>query len=332
MRVNRAIKISLMVLLVLLLIGIEKSLAVENRGVFVWSKDYRACLGKDHIFPMVKYQGLYHMAIRKGILQEEDVVEPHLMTDDDLLLVHTRSYFWELRLLSLTRLGMLHGENPVSRQILEAARLAAGGTYKASLLALEHGLSMNLGGGFHHAFTDRKAGFHYYNDVAIAIRKLQGEGKAANIMVIDCDVHHGNGTAKIFLDDKSVFVFDIYQEDNFPLAKIDVDYAIGLNSFDEIDDKRYLKELEVLPDLIDKFKPELIIYLAGADPYKNDLLGGFKLTKEGLKKRDEYVIGLAVKNRIPICILLAGGHTQNLEDLIEIHLNTIRVVKDRIAK
>jgi len=322
---NKIIKICLIGLLVSLVM--RNSVVAENKAIFVWSKDYKASFGQRHIFPAVKYQRLHYKAVKEGILKEKDVVEPYPLKDEDLLLVHTRPYLWKLRLLALTPLGMLNGENPVSREILKAVKLACGGTYLACNLALEEKIAMNLAGGFHHAFPSHEEGFCYYNDVGLATKKLQKEGKVAKVMIIDCDVHQGNGTAKIFQDDESVFIFDIYQKDNYPALKIKVDYPISLNSYDGITDERYLKELMVLPDFINEFKPELIIYLAGADPYKQDSLGGFNLTKEGLKKRDEYIIGLANENKIPICIVLAGGYAQNTDDTIQIHLNTIKVIK-----
>lgn len=324
---DKIIKIAFCGLLTLL--AMENSLVADadSKAVFVWSKNYKASLGRRHIFPAMKYQRLYYAAAKVGILKEEEIVEPKPLKDEDLLLVHTKFYLWKLRLLALTPLGMLNGENPVSREILKAVRLACGGTYDACNLALRYGIAMNLAGGFHHAFSNREEGFCYYNDVAIAIKKLQKEGRINKVMIIDCDVHQGNGTARIFQDDESVFIFDLYQEDNYPSPKIEVDYAISLNSYEGITDERYLKELTVLPDLVEKFKPGLIIYLAGADPYKEDLLGGFELTKEGLKRRDEYIIGLAKENQIPICIVLAGGYAQNTEDTVQIHLNTIKVVK-----
>jgi len=325
---NKVIKIALYGLLTLLVM--ESNLMAEDKAIFVWSKDYKASLGKRHIFPVTKYQRLYYAAAKVGILKEEEIVEPKPLKDKDLLLVHTKFYLWKLRLLALTPLGMLNGENPVSREILKAVRLACRGTYEACLLALKQGVAMNLAGGFHHAFANREEGFCYYNDVAIAIKKLQKESRINKVMVIDCDIHQGNGTAHIFKDDESVFIFDIYQEDNYPYPKLKVDYPIGLNSWEDINDQRYLKKLMVLRHLIDKFKPELITYLAGADPYKEDLLGGFRLTKEGLKRRDEYIVGLAKEKQIPICVLLAGGYAQNTEDTIQIHLNTIKVVKDSI--
>jgi len=329
---DKVIRIAFYGLLTLLVT--ENSLMAEtnSKAVFVWSEDYKASLGRKHIFPVIKYQQLYHIAKKEGALKEEDIIEPEPLKDTGLLLVHTRSYLWKLRLLALTPLGMLNGENPVSRGILKAVRIACGGTYDACNLALKYGIAMNLAGGFHHAFANREEGFCYYNDAAIAIKKLQKEGRINKVMIIDCDVHQGNGTARIFHDDEDVFIFDIYQEDNYPSPKIKVDYAISLNSYEGITDERYLKELTVLPNLVDKFKPELIIYLAGADPYRGDLLGGFRLTKEGLKRRDEYIVSLAKENHIPICIVLAGGYAQDTDNTVQIHLNTVKVVKDGISK
>ncbi len=298
-----------------------------TKAAFVWSEDYKASLGRGHIFPTIKYQRLYSAAIKQKILKEEDIFKPRPLKDEDLLLVHSKSYLRKLELLALSPLGMLNGENPVSRQILKAVRLSSGGTYLACKLALKYGIGMNLAGGFHHASSNQEEGFCYYNDVALAVKKLQKEDKLNKVMVIDCDVHHGNGTAMLFQDDDSVFIFDIYQEDNYPMPKVKVDYAVGLNSYAGIDDEKYLKELTVLPNLIDKFSPELIIYVAGADPYKGDQLGGFNLSQEGLKKRDEYVIGLAKEKEIPVGIVLGGGYAERIEDTIEIHLNTIKAIK-----
>jgi len=326
---NKVIKIVLYGLLVLL--ATENTLMAENKAIFVWSKGYKASLGKRHVFPAMKYQKLYYKAIKEGVLKEDEIKEPVPLKDKDLLLVHTKPYLWKLRLLALTPLGMLNGENPVSGQILRAVRLASGGTYLACDLALKYGIAMNLGGGFHHAFANREEGFCYYNDAALAIKKLQKEGRINKVMIIDCDVHHGNGTAKIFQKDERVFIFDIYQEDNYPFEKIKVDHPVSLNSFNGITDEKYLKELVVLAGLIDKIKPELIVYLAGADPYKEDLLGGLRLTKEALKKRDEYIIGLAKENKTPICVLLAGGYAQNTDDTVQIHLNTIKVIKGYLS-
>lgn len=294
---------------------------------FVYSKKYKADLG-GHIFPVIKYRLIYERAV-KGVLAKKDFTEPKPCSEEDLLRVHTKGYLKKLRMLAKTPLGMLNGENPVNKSVLIASQLCCGGTYDSCVIALKEGIAMNIGGGLHHAFPDHEEGFCYYNDPAVAIRKLQFKGEVSRVMVVDCDLHQGNGTAFIFKDDKNVFTFSIHQEDNYPV-KQKSDYDIGLYSHENIDDERYLKELNVLKKLVSDFKPKLIVYLAGADPYKDDQLGGLKLTKNGLKARDEFVIGLARKNNIPVTALLAGGYAVKIEDTVDIHLNTVKVVKKHI--
>jgi acetoin utilization deacetylase AcuC-like enzyme len=185
---------------------------------------------------------------------------------------------------------------------------------------------MNLGGGFHHAFACHEEGFCHLNDMAIAIRKLQTERFIDRAMIIDCDVHQGNGTAAIFEGDETVFTFSIHQENLYPYPKQYSNYDISIHSSQRVDDKKYLEELKVLPGLIQKHRPDLIIYLAGADPFCEDRLGGFLLTKQGLMERDTYVLGKCLKIGIPTAIVLGGGYTRNIDDIVEIHLNTMRVV------
>lgn len=295
---------------------------------FVYSRYYEAYLG-EHIFPTKKYRLVHDRTIKEGILTKKDFIEPKAATDKDILLVHTKAHIDRLRTLAKSPLGMLNGENPVNESVIRASWICCSGTYLACKIALKEGIAMNLGGGLHHAFPDHEEGFCYLNDPAVAIRKLQSEKKVKKVMVIDCDLHQGNGTAFIFKDDKNVFTFSIHQEDNYPI-KQNSDYDIGLFSSENIDNKRYLKELQVLKKLIKDFKPDLIVYLAGADIYKEDQLGGFLLTKEGIKARDEFIIGLAVKNKIPIAITLAGGYAIKLEDTVDIHLNTIKIMKKYI--
>ena len=181
---------------------------------------------------------------------------------------------------------------------------------------------MNLSGGFHHAFSDYEEGFCYLNDVGVAIKKLQKEKKTDKVMIIDCDVHHGNGNASIFLNDPSVYIIDIYQQDNYPNRKIPVDAAISLKSSEGIDDEMYLSKLgQVLESSIDIFKPDLIFYLAGADPYYDDKLGKFKMTKEGLARRDNKVIKAVSERGISLTVVLAGGYSRRLEDVVDIQYN-----------
>lgn len=292
---------------------------------FVWSPRYRVRFWL-HIFPARKYGRIYHRATEGKILTENDFIQPAALENSGLRLVHGRGYLWRLHFLASTPLGLINGENPITLNSLKKIKTACGGTYLACKIALEQGLGMNLCGGFHHAFPNREAGFCHLNDMAVAIRKLQLERAINRAMVIDCDVHQGNGTAAIFEKDDSVFTFSIHQEDLYPHAKAVGDYDISLYSNLKVDDDRYLEELEVLSDLIEKHRPDLIIYLAGADPFVDDRLGGFLLTKEGLMARDAYILGLCNELKVPTATVLGGGYARNTEDTVEIHLNTIRVV------
>ena len=292
---------------------------------FVWHPKYRVRFWL-HIFPARKYGLIYDRAIEQKILTEDDLIQHAPLDDVDLRLVHGRGYLWRLYFLGITRLGLFNGENPITPNALKKLKVACGGTYLACKIALEQGLGMNLCGGFHHAFPCREAGFCHLNDMAVAIRKLQQERAIDRAMVIDCDVHQGNGTAAIFKKDDSVFTFSIHQEDLYPNPKAIGDYDISLYSNLKVDDDKYLVELEVLPDLIKRHRPHLIIYLAGADPFVEDRLGGFFLTKEGLMARDAYILRLCNELKVPAAIVLGGGYARNTEDTVEIHLNTIRVV------
>jgi acetoin utilization deacetylase AcuC-like enzyme len=294
-------------------------------GIVVWSPEYQV-RSWFHPFSARKYGLIRERALREGLLSEDDFSRPVAVDDRDLLLVHSRGYLWRLYLLGLTPLGLLNGENPIQLSILKRLKAACGGTYVAARIALERGLAVNLGGGFHHAFACHEEGFCHLNDIAVAIRKLQEEGGIERAMVIDCDVHQGNGTAAIFQGDASVFTFSIHQEDLYPHRKIPSSYDIGLDSHEQVGDDRYLRELEVLPDLVGRHRPDLAVYVAGADPFRGDRLGGFLLSKEGLMARDSYVLRLCAERHIPVAVVLGGGYSAGLRETVEIHVNTIRVV------
>ncbi|MGD8370345.1 MAG: histone deacetylase [Syntrophobacterales bacterium] len=296
-----------------------------SKANFVWSSRYRVRFWF-HIFPARKYGLLHDRAVEENILTLDDFIQPNSLDDSDLRLVHGRGYLYRLYFLGITRLGLLNGENPITINSLKKLKTACGGTYLACKIALEQGLGMNLCGGFHHAFPCREAGFCHLNDMAVAIRKLQMQRAIDRAMVIDCDVHQGNGTAAIFAKDDSVFTFSIHQEDLYPHPKAIGDYDISLNSNLKVDDETYLEKLNALEELIKDHRPDLIIYLAGADPFVEDRLGGFLLSKEGLMARDAYILGLCNKLKIPTAIVLGGGYARNTADTVEIHLNTIRVV------
>ncbi|UCD90133.1 MAG: histone deacetylase [Desulfobacterales bacterium] len=296
-----------------------------TKANFIWSPEYK--VGFWWYFPPVKkYVLIHHRAIEERILTEDDFIKPTPLRDQDLALVHGRAYLWRLYLLSITPLCFLNGENPISFKILKKLKVVCGGTYLACKIALEQQMGMNLGGGFHHAFACHEEGFCHLNDMSIAIRKLQTERLINRAMIIDCDLHQGNGTASIFESDETVFTFSIHQDDLYPYPKQYSNCDISLLRNQRVDDKRYLEELKILPTLIQEHRPDLIIYLAGADPFQYDRLGGFLLTKQGLKDRDAYVLRVCAEVDIPTAIVLGGGYAPNIDDIVEIHLNTIRVV------
>ena len=297
---------------------------------FVWNPEYRVRFWW-HLFPVKKYFLIYNRILQEKILTPADFMQSSSLGNRDLTLVHSRGYMVRLYLLALTPMGLINGENPISWNIFKKLKVACGGTYLACKIALEKGMGMNLCGGFHHAFASHEEGFCHLNDMAVAIRKLQVERYIDRAMVIDCDVHQGNGTASIFQKDATVFTFSIHQDDIYPYPKAYSNYDIGLHGHLRVDDEKYLEQLKVLPDLIKKHRPDLVIYLAGADPFKKDRPGGFLLTKQGLMDRDAYVLGLCAKLSIPVAIVLGGGYAPDIDDTVEIHLNTVRVV-NRLLK
>jgi len=216
----------------------------------------------------------------------------------------------------------VRSELPLTWEIILGYLIHAAGTIAACRLGLEDGVAMHLGGGFHHAFADHGEGFCYVNDVAVAVRKLQAEGRIARAAVIDCDLHQGNGTARIFQADPAVFTFSIHQEHLYPIKeKSDLDIGLA----DETGDDIYVEHLQAaVPKILAEHKPELVIYVAGADPFKDDQLGALRLTKRGLAMRDRVVIEGCHRRGIPVVPVLAGGYALNTADTVDIHTNTAR--------
>ena len=288
---------------------------------FVYSDKMYADIG-DHVFPIEKYGLVYQRLMDKGILTVRDFIAPQMATDEDLLLVHTRRYVRDLMSMLWTE-RTARSELPLTEDIRNSYLLGTGGTILACQKALGCRVAVNLSGGFHHAFPDHAEGFCYTNDVAIAIRCLQRDGGAKTFLVVDCDLHQGNGTAYFFRADPDVFTFSIHQENNYPI-KQKSDFDIGLA--DGADDATYLAHLQKhVPRIVSDFAPEFVIYLAGADPYEDDQLGGLSLTMDGLQQRDEFVIGECVRRNIPVAVLLAGGYAVNTNDTVTIHCNTCEV-------
>ncbi len=285
----------------------------------VYSPRYFADL-RGHVFPIEKYRLIVERLEAEGILG--DVVEPAPASRAELELVHTPEYlddFFAARWTPRTA----SSEIALTPDIARAFALGAGGSILAGRLALEHGVAMNVAGGLHHAFAGHAEGFCYLNDVALAVRVMQHEGRIARAAVIDCDLHQGNGTAHIFGAEPAVFTFSLHEENLYPVKeKSDLD--IGLPSFAGDDD--YLPRLrEHVPTILDGHRPELVVYVAGADPYAGDQLGTLRLSLDGLLERDRIVLGACRKRRIPVAILLAGGYAARTEDTVTVHVNTYKV-------
>ncbi len=278
-----------------------------------------------HIFPLQKYRLIYERILRMGA-KRNSILEPQKATEEDLLLVHTTKYLKKLKTGKLSQSELLTMELPYSQELLEFALFHVGGTILSAEKALEDGLAVHIGGGFHHAFPDHGEGFCIVHDVAVALEKMRQEGKIEKAMIVDCDIHQGNGTASIFAQKDYAFTFSIHQLDIYPATKPSSSLDIGLWSGDG--DDQYLSSLRPhFPRIYEDFKPDLVFYLAGADPYRDDQLGGLNITQDGLLERDRIIIKEARKLRLPVAILMAGGYAQKVKDTVSIHLNTIKVAQ-----
>jgi acetoin utilization deacetylase AcuC-like enzyme len=291
----------------------------------LYSPRYRIDLGL-HVFPTEKYR-LVHDEVRRG-LASSDLVEPVTATWAQLGLVHTAGYLHKMRDGAMTPEDVVQLELPWSQEMVDGFRLMVGGTIAAARIACgldqftiyNCKLSIHLGGGLHHAFPNHGEGFCPFNDVAVAIRVLQASG-VERVAVVDLDVHHGNGTAFIFEADPRVFTFSMHQQHNYPMWKPRGSLDIGLA--DGTHDATYLGELEGALPKVMAHQPACVFYLAGADPYEDDQLGGLRLTKEGLRERDRLVIQTVRAANVPLVIVLAGGYARKVADTVAIHAATI---------
>jgi acetoin utilization deacetylase AcuC-like enzyme len=327
----------------------------------IYSDAYYLPIG-DHVFPAEKYRRVRDRLIALGIAEASSFLEPQPAGDQDILLVHTPEYVQKLKTGTLSPREEMEMEVPYSRDLVEAFWLAAGGSILAAQQSLTDKVSISIGGGFHHAFPDHGEGFCMIHDVAVAIRRLQHDAKIRTAMTVDCDVHQGNGTATIFAGTRTasaplpsssastverpagtprrgrmhathagdVFTISLHQHNNYPLYKppssIDVDLPDGTGDDD------YLAWLDnALSSGLRQFEPDLICYVAGADPYKEDQLGGLGLTIDGLKKRDELVFRAVRTRDIPVMVTFAGGYALNVEDTVTIHCNTVAAAKEVFA-
>jgi len=288
----------------------------------LYSDKYYVNIGS-HVFPTKKYKLIRERLMREKLLSAEDFELPQPASDGDILLVHSEEYLIKLKNGTLSFEEIFRLELSYSRELIQASYICVNGTIRSCIIALEEGVGVHLGGGFHHAFRDHGEGFCVFNDVAIAIRRMMKDSRIKKAMTIDCDLHQGNGTADIFKDDENVFTFSIHQQNNYPFYKPQSDLDIGLDDY--ASDKDYLDKLyEHIPKIISDFKPQLILYVAGADPYKDDQIGNLALTIDGLKKRDEFIFETARNFDVPIAVVLAGGYAVNIEDTVTIHFNTVK--------
>jgi acetoin utilization deacetylase AcuC-like enzyme len=320
----------------------------------VYSDGYYLPIG-EHVFPAEKYRRVRNRLMADKVADAQDFLEPQPATDQDILLVHQPEYVHKLKTGTLSPREEMEMEIPYSHDLVEAFWLAAGGSILAARQSLTDGASVNIGGGFHHAFPDHGEGFCMIHDVAVAIRRMQRDDTIRTAMVIDCDVHQGNGTAAIFAGTRTasallpsaaastldpsalssalpgkirgahagnVFTISLHQHNNYPLWKppssIDVDLPDGISDDD------YLAWLDnALSSGLRQFEPDLLCYIAGADPYRGDQLGGLSLTLQGLKRRDQLVFRVARARNLPVMVTFAGGYARNLEDTVTIHCNTV---------
>ena len=323
----------------------------------IYSDDYFLPIGA-HVFPAEKYRRIHDRLLVTSVAEPSDFVAPQPASDQDILLVHTPQYVQKLKTGTLSRSEEMQMEIPYSPELVRAVGLAAGGSILAAQHALQDRVAFNIGGGFHHAFADHGEGFCMIHDVAVAIRRLQRDDKIRTAMTVDCDVHHGNGTAAIFAGTRTprlplpsrsastvapagagkmrhahageVFTISLHQHNNYPAWKphssIDVDLPDGIGDDD------YLAWLDnALSSGLRQFEPELICFIAGADPYREDQLGGLALTLDGLKRRDELVFRVARAQNIPVMVTYAGGYARNVEDTVAIHCNTVIAAKEAFS-
>jgi acetoin utilization deacetylase AcuC-like enzyme len=330
----------------------------------IYSDDYYLPIGA-HVFPAQKYRLVHRRLLDDGTATAEDFLAPQIASDQDILLVHTPAYVNKLKTGTLSAREEMELEIPYSPELVRTFWLSAGGSILAAEHALQDGVAVNVGGGFHHAFPDHGEGFCMIHDVAVAIRRMQRDNRIHTAMTVDCDVHQGNGTAAIFARTRTasqplpspsflgrstpgtavpgprglmrgahagdVFTISLHQENNYPPSKppssIDVDLPDGITDDD------YLAWLDnALSSGLRQFTPDLICYIAGADPYREDQLGGLALTIEGLKRRDELVFRVAKAQGIPVMVTYAGGYAQRVEDTVTIHCNTVVAAREIFSK
>lgn len=292
----------------------------------IYSDRYEVDIG-GHVFPTVKYRLVLEDLLARHVARREDLLAPEPAPWEEMALVHSARYLEAVRAGALSPAEEMLLELPFSAELREAAILCCGGTTLAARKAMADGIAVHLGGGFHHAFRDHGEGFCLLNDVAVALATLLAGGEVSRAAVVDLDVHQGNGTASIFADDPRAFTFSMHQERNYPHSKPPGDLDLGLE--DGTPDEVYLEALDGALDLaLDRHHPQIVVYLAGADPYREDQLGGLALSKDGLEERDRMVMERCRRAGAGVAVVLAGGYARKTRETVEIHSRTVEVARE----
>ena len=288
---------------------------------------YKYKLPEGHRFPMIKYELIPEQLLYEGTVSEKNFFSPEPLDEETILLTHTRDYWFRLRDQQLTEREIRAIGFPLTPQLVQRSRVIASGTLQCARYAQQFGVALNVAGGTHHAYAFRGEGFCCTNDIAVAANYLLHHNIVHKILVVDLDVHQGNGTAHIFRNEPRVFTFSMHGAKNFPLRKEVSDLDIGLP--DGTQDRAYLSILEkTLPTLLEKVQPELVFYLSGVDVLASDKLGRLGLTLEGCRQRDRYVLEMCKQNKLPVAISMGGGYSESLAIIVEAHANTYRMAQE----
>jgi len=292
-----------------------------------FSPIYKYELPDGHRFPMAKYELLPEQLLWEGTVNESNFFHPDLLSEEVALLTHTPDWWAKMNEVRLSEKEIRAIGFPINEHFVKRGRHISNGTLQCTQWALEHGCSMNIAGGTHHAFADRGEGFCCFNDQAVAANWLLMNGLAQKILIVDLDVHQGNGTANIFENEPRVFTFSMHGERNYPIRKEKSDLDIGLP--DGTEDTHYLKTLrEALPRIADKFQPDFVFYQSGVDILESDKLGRLNVSRAGCRERDRVVLSFCKTNHLPIVISMGGGYSPRISDIVEAHANTFRMAQE----
>ena len=292
-----------------------------------YNKIFRHTLAENHRFPMVKYDLIPELLLSEKTCNFKNFFNPGELNDSNVLSTHDEDYYHRLKTLLLTKKEIRSIGFPMSKELVLREKKIAQGTIECSEFSIKNGISMNIAGGTHHAFFDKAEAFCMLNDQAISTNYLFKNKLAQKILIIDLDVHQGNGTASIFKNNPDVFTLSFHGQKNYPFRKEKSDFDFGFN--DNTGDKYYLLKLKnILPRVIETFKPDFIFYLAGVDVLENDKLGRLSMTIDGCKERDRYVLSLCKKNNIPVQVSMGGGYSKNISDIVQAHSNTFRLAQE----